>query len=87
MNSLSSFRKVVRRIEINQRRVPSRFIVPMNRSMTAMLPCFPTAPNRGLIVRLRHQALKPSPYGQFIQTNISTEKTRALKLGKLYNLN
>ncbi len=26
-------------------------------------------------------------YGQFIQPNISTEKTRALKLGKLYNLN
>ena len=26
-------------------------------------------------------------YGQFIQTNISTEKTRGLKLSKLYNLN
>ena len=60
MNSLSSFRNVVWRIGINQRRVPSRFIVPMKRSMTAMLPCFPTAPNRGLIVHLRHQALKPS---------------------------
>ena len=39
------------------RLVHSDFIDRMNRSITAMLPCSPTAPNRGRIPRLRHQPL------------------------------
>ena len=39
------------------RRRPSSFKVRMNRSMTAMLPYWPTAPKRGLILRRRHHRL------------------------------
>ncbi len=39
------------------RRVHSDFIDRMNRSTIAMLPCSPTAPNLGRILRLRHQRL------------------------------
>ena len=39
------------------------------------------------VIGLAQYATAYTPYGQFIQPNISTEKTRALKLGKLYNLN
>jgi len=40
------------------RRVPSSFSVLMKRSITAMLPCWPTAPYRGRIRLRRHQRLK-----------------------------
>ena len=36
------------------------FMVRINRSTTAILPCLPTAPKRGLMLRRRHQAVKPS---------------------------
>ena len=38
------------------RRVHSDFMDRMNRSTIAMLPCSPTAPNRGRIERLSHQS-------------------------------
>lgn len=40
--------------------MPSSFMVLMKRSITAMLPCCPTAPYRGPICLRRHQRLKLS---------------------------
>ena len=48
-NRLSSSRIFSRRAGTRMTRVQSVFIVRMNRSITAMLPCWPTAPKRGLM--------------------------------------
>ena len=44
----------------SKQRVHSMFIERMNRSTMAMLPCLPTAPYRGRIVRLLHHFLNAS---------------------------
>jgi len=40
--------------------LPDSFSVRMNRSTSAMLPCLPTAPKRGVIPWPSHQALNVS---------------------------
>ena len=54
----NSFRMRSRRRGTRICLVHSAFIDRMKRSMTAMLPCSPTAPNRGRIPHLLHHRLK-----------------------------
>jgi len=57
MIALSSWRMFRRLNGTRMHRSPSAFSVRMNRSITAMLPYWPMAPNLGLIFWRRHQRL------------------------------